>query len=109
MGFRVVKVTINEANLKNNHIYLNEILSIFPKDTIGGNNSSSKGKEIEISYFFTNVKKTFMTDIAGDKKILRKRGKLSGTGMLLSDLGIKAGDVLEFKKIAEYSFEVSVL
>ncbi|MFV5508902.1 MULTISPECIES: hypothetical protein [unclassified Acinetobacter] len=103
------EVIVNEANLKNNHIYLNEIYSIFPAEAIGGNNASSKGKELEIRYICDGKTKKFMTDIAGDKKIFRKRGKLSGTGMLLSDLDVKAGDILKFKKIDKYVFEICVV
>lgn len=101
-----MKVIVNQANLKNHHIYLNSIISIFPKDAIGGENASSKGKELKISYQCNNEIKSFNSDIAGDKKILRKRGKLSGTGMLLADLDVKSGDVLEFRKLDGYHFEV---
>ncbi|NHC03462.1 hypothetical protein G9F31_06725 [Acinetobacter sp. 187] len=101
-----MKVVINQANLKNDHIYLNAIISFFPKDSIGGNNLSTKGRDLKISYSWNGVIKSFESDIAGDKKILRKRGKLSGTGMLLTDMDVKVGDTLEFKKIDDYHFEV---
>lgn len=103
------KVIINEANIKNNHFYLNDILTIFPKECIGGNNKYSKGVEFKISYKYGGYNKSFMTDIAGDKKILRKRAKSSGTGMLLIDLGIKVGDQLLFRKIDKYHYFVEVV
>lgn len=102
------KVTVNEANLRNNHIYLTEILSIFPEECIGGKNSETKGTELKITYKIDDKEKFFITDIAGDKKILRKRGKTTGTGMLLADLNVKAGDKLIFKKIDDFHFEIEL-
>lgn len=104
----IMDVVINAANLKNNHIYLREILSIFPKDSIGGGNAYSKGMDLKISYIFRGQQKSFLTDIAGDKKIFRKRSKSSGTGMLLADLNIKVGDRLVFKMIDTHHFKVRI-
>lgn len=106
-AYFVSQVTVNNANLRNHHIYLNSILSMFPLECIGGNNMSSKGNELLITYAYDGKTKSFTTDIAGDKKIFRKRGLTTGTGMLLADLNIKDGDVLQFKKISPYHFEVS--
>jgi hypothetical protein len=103
------QVTINEANLRNDHIYLTEILSIFPDECIGGKNSDTKGKELKISYQVGGKEKFFMTDIAGDKKIFRKRGKTTGTGMLLVDLNVKAGDALLFKKLDNFHFRIQIV
>jgi hypothetical protein len=100
------QVAVNQANLRNDHIYLTEILSIFPDECIGGKNSETKGIELKISYQVHGKEIFFMTDIAGDKKIFRKRGKTSGTGMLLADLDVKDGDTLQFTKKDQYHFEV---
>ena len=104
----VYQVTVNEANLRNDHIYLTEILSIFPQECIGGKNSETKGTELKITYKVNGRSKSFVTDIAGDKKIFRKRGKTSGTGMLLDDLNVKAGDKLIFKKIDDFHFDIEL-
>lgn len=101
-----MKVSINQANLKNDHIYLNSMISVFPTDCIGGTNSKNKGTELKISYKCGSGTKSFMSDIAGDKNILRKRGKQSGTGMLLADLDAKDGDILDFRMVDVYHFEV---
>lgn len=102
------QVTVNEANLRNNYIYLREILSVFPEECIGGKNSDTKGTELKISYQVDGKEKFFMTDIAGDKKIFRKREKTTGTGMLLADLNVKVGDRLIFKKIDAFHFEIQL-
>jgi len=105
----MAQIKINDANLRNHHIYLNSIISIFPEDSIGGENSNTKGIELKISYYCNGKLKTFESDIAGDKKIFRRRGITLGTGMLLADLKVKAGDTLQFKKISDYHFEVSLI
>lgn len=103
------QVTVNEANLRNNHIYLSDILSIFPKESIGGKSLETQGIQLKIIYQVDGKEKFFMTDIAGDKKIFRKRGKKSGTGMLFDDLNVKAGDTLCFKKISDFHFEIQII
>lgn len=55
-----------------------------------------KGKPLQISYYFNGELKSFESVIAGDQKILRERGVTIGTGMLLTDLNVKAGDLLQF-------------
>lgn len=102
------QVIVNEANLRNDHIYLKEVLSIFPEECIGGKNLETKGIELKISYQVDGKQKFFITDIAGDKKIFRKRGKTTGTGMLLADLNVKAEDRLIFKKIDDFHFEIEL-
>ena len=105
----MAQVEINAANIRNHHIYLTSIIYIFPMDSIGGSNSSAAGVRLKISYYHEGLFKSFESDIDGDKNILRKRGLNGGTKMLLTDLGIKAGDILQFKKITDYHFEVSLL
>lgn len=104
----VYQVIVNDANLRNDHIYLTEILSIFPLACIGGKNSATQGTELKITYKVNGISKSFMTDIAGDKKIFRKRGKTTGTGMLLADLNVKAGDRLIFKRIDDFHFDIEL-
>jgi hypothetical protein len=67
-----VWVEINDANIRNDHIYLGDVIDFFPSDAVGGPNSASASPN-KITVEFEsggNVE----TDVAGDKKILRSRG-----------------------------------
>lgn len=69
---KYVNITVNEANLKNHHIYLKSCISHFPADVIGGSNKSNlAAKEVRITLPFGE---DVITDIAGDKEAFRKRG-----------------------------------
>ncbi|BAN56470.1 MULTISPECIES: hypothetical protein [Pseudomonas] len=68
MPFRVIELT--QGNLNNNHLYLSGIIDLFPPESIGGANASKLGVQLEIHCGITGP---ILTDIAGDKKIFRKR------------------------------------
>lgn len=84
MSFRII--TLTQGNLNNNHLYLSSIIDIFPPDSIGGPNESTAGTVLEIH---CGIGEAIFTDIAGDKKIFRKR---SWVGDFFLAHSIQAGD-----------------
>lgn len=66
-----LRVQINDANLRNSHFYLSSWMSFFPSDTVGGASAAERAqRELTITLPFG---REVATDIAGDKKIFRKR------------------------------------
>ncbi len=69
MNYVVLKLT--EDNFRNNSISLERVMDFFPRAAIGGNCAYDKGGMLlEIH---TGTGQPVFTDIAGDKKIFRKR------------------------------------
>ncbi|HEX9960699.1 MAG TPA: hypothetical protein VGB00_07200 [Pyrinomonadaceae bacterium] len=69
MNYRII--TLTQGNLNNNHLYLKDAWQLIPDDVVdGGNESESASRTLEINY---GSSKTIITDVAGDKKIFRKR------------------------------------
>lgn len=68
---RLGVITLTQGNINNNHLYLTEIMSMFPASAVGGPNESERAEQLlEIQ---SGIGDPVVTDIAGDKKIFRKR------------------------------------
>src|SRR5437899_13089484 len=68
---RIGILTLTQGNINNDHLYLTEILEMFPKDSIGGESEEKQAPVlVEIH---SGVGAVVLTDIAGDKKIFRRR------------------------------------
>ncbi len=69
MRYGIIELT--QGNINNNHLYLESIYDLFPAASIGG------GSEAEAASRLLEVHSGIgiptMTDIAGDKKIFRRR------------------------------------
>lgn len=63
-------IAITGGNLRNDHLYLTAVLDLFPRDAIGGPNDDTLGVPVEIH---CGIDAPVVTDIAGDKKIFRRR------------------------------------
>ncbi|MBA5763110.1 hypothetical protein H2O73_12180 [Vibrio sp. 404] len=69
MKYRVIELTA--GNIRNDHLYLTKAMDLFPADAIGGSNIESEApQKLEIH---CGIEQPVLTDIAGDKKIFRKR------------------------------------
>jgi hypothetical protein len=65
-------ITLTQGNINNSHFYLRDVMELFPPSSIGGTNKGEKAKmQLEIDW---GSLQPVITDIAGDKKIFRKRG-----------------------------------
>lgn len=61
-------ITLTEGNINNSHLYLTDIMSLFPATAVGGpNESAHASKPLEIHPGFGAP---VFTDIAGEKKSL---------------------------------------
>lgn len=94
-------ITLTEGNINNSHLYLTDIMSLFPATAVGGpNESAHASKPLEIHPGFGDP---VFTEIAGDKKIFRKRAWVAEF-FRVHDL--KAGDQVVIEKTGETRFHV---
>ena len=101
---KIQKIQINQANIDHDHFYLSSCIDFFPIDAIGGSNASEKAKkEILISLPFGE---DVLTDIAGDKKIFRKRAWI---GKLYKHSNAVAFYQITMDWIAPYHLKVEVI
>ncbi len=73
-GKMTATIKLTGGNIRNSHVYLTKVMSMFPDRFIGGSNKSQIAKEM-LKLDVGNGK-VFETDIAGDKKIFRSREAL---------------------------------
>lgn len=92
MPFRIIELT--QGNLNNNHLYLSGVMDLFPAESIGGPNESELGIQLEIH---CGIAEPVFTDIAGDKKIFRKR---SWVGEFFQAHGLSAGSRVVVERTA---------
>ena len=97
------KITINltGGNIRNNHFYLSNNISVFPDDVIGGSSRQTSAlKTVTIEW---GLKNKVVTDIAGDKKIFRER---TWVGEFFKTNQLKEGDQIILEKIDPYFYRV---
>ena len=69
MTYKIIELT--QGNINNNHLYLSSIIDFFPPSSVGGGNETEVASQLlEIH---CGIESPVFTDIAGDKKIFRKR------------------------------------
>ena len=99
MRFEVV--TLTQGNINNNHLYLTEILAMFPSDSVGGPSESERAAQLlEIH---TGTGEPVSTDIAGDKKIFRKR---AWVGEFFRAHGLTAGDRVAIQQTGLHRYHI---
>ena len=98
MSIRTIELT--QGNINNHHLYLTKIIDFFPKASIGGANETDSGALLNID--FGGVEPV-LTDIAGDKKIFRKR---SWVRVFFKSNQLKAGSKVVIEKTGETSYRV---
>lgn len=66
-----VVIELTQGNINNSHLYLSGVIDFFPRESIGGPNEEWEAPlKLEVH---SGVDRAVITDIAGDKKIFRKR------------------------------------
>lgn len=96
-----VTIEITGGNLRNNHLYLSSVMDLFPSDAVGGpNESEAASRRLEIH---SGIAEPVVTDIAGDKKIFRKRAWVRE---FFEAHGIEAGDKVVIEKTGSDRFHV---
>lgn len=98
---RVGVITLTQGNINNNHLYLTEIMSLFPINAIGGPNEAERADQLLEVHFGTG--NPVVTDIANDKKIFRSRAWLAE---FFRTHELKAGDKVVIERTGEARFHV---
>jgi|TARA_R100000501_G_C2600952_1_gene98031 hypothetical protein len=99
MSFVVIELT--QGNINNNHLYLSSVIEFFPSSAIGGENSELLANTaLEVH---SGIGEFVITDIAGDKKIFRKR---SWVGQFFKDHQLKCGDKVVIEHTGENRYHV---
>ncbi len=94
-------ITLTAGNIRNSHFYLSDIIHFFPSDTIGGGSKKFQAlRQLEIDF---GDKSTILTDIAGDKKIFRKR---SWVKLFFKINDLREGSSIIIEKTGPYRYKI---
>jgi hypothetical protein len=92
---------VTQGNLNNNHLYLTEVLDLFPLDVIGGSNRKRVAPRlVRILWGGGSVD----TDIVCDKQIFRRRGWVA---KFFAKYRIEAGDSVLLERLEPYLYRLS--
>ncbi|RUO38625.1 hypothetical protein CWE13_02985 [Aliidiomarina shirensis] len=98
---RYVTIELTQGNINNNHLYLSSAMKMFPTSSVGGANSDSMADVLLEVH--SGIGDPIKTDIAGDKKIFRKR---SWVGEFFRAHALKAGDKVVVQSTGENRYHV---
>jgi DNA polymerase III subunit epsilon len=94
-------LTITQANLDHNHMYLTECMDLFPEDAVGGaDEAQAAPSTVRVEYGSEVVE----TDIVRDKHIFRRRGWVR---QFFSAARVTAGDRVLLEQLGPYMYRVS--
>jgi hypothetical protein len=65
-------IELTQGNINNDHLYLTSIYDLFPPTSIGGGSEADVASQLLEVH--AGIGAPVITDIAGDKKIFRRRG-----------------------------------
>jgi hypothetical protein len=94
-------IELTQGNLNNDHFYLTSIMELFPVTSVGG--SSDVERASQLLEVHSGIGEPVFTDIAGDKKIFRKR---AWVGEFFATLQLKAGDRVVVERTGPYRYHV---
>ncbi|HWG42360.1 MAG TPA: hypothetical protein VN688_06190 [Gemmataceae bacterium] len=93
-------LTITQGNLDNSHIYLTEVMDLFPDDVFGGHDEAHAApRRVQILWGDEAVD----TDIVREKHIFRRRGWVS---RFFEANRIGAGDQVMLEQLEPYVYRV---
>ena len=96
---KLVKLT--QGNLNNHHLYLTEVMDLFPVSAIGGSSESEMAPQLlEIH---CGMGQPVFTDIDGEKKIFRKR---SWVREFFEGHRLNAGDNVFIERTGPFRYHV---
>lgn len=99
MRYGIIELT--QGNLNNDHLYLTNIMELFSATSIGG--SSDAERASQLLEVHSGIGEPVVTDIAGDKKIFRKR---AWVGEFFAMHQLKAGDSVVVERTGTYRYHV---
>ena len=94
-------LTVTQGNIDNNHLYLTELLDMFPEDVFGGSEESHAAPQTVRVQWGSEVVET---DIDRTKNIFRKRGWVA---RFFDEGRIQAGDRILLEQLEPYLYRVS--
>jgi hypothetical protein len=94
-------LTVTQGNLDNSHLYLTEVLDLFPADVFGRPDASRAAPQTVRVHWGDEVVET---DIDQAKNIFRKRGWIA---RFFDANRIQAGDRVLLEQIEPYQYRVS--
>jgi hypothetical protein len=96
-----VEIELTQGNLNHDHLYLSSVIEFFPPDSIGGSNDSNLApRALEVH---SGIASPVRTDIAGDKKIFRRR---AWVGEFFKVHNLAAGDRVIIEKTGADRYHV---
>ncbi len=96
-----VLIELTQGNINNQHLYLSTIIDFFPTSSVGGSNTEATASTLlEIH---SGIEAPVHTDIAGDKKIFRKR---AWVGEFFKVHRLQAGDKVVVEKTGDRRFHI---
>lgn len=94
-------IELTQGNLNNSHLYLTNIMELFPAASIGGSSDTERASQLlEIN---SGIGQPVITDIAGDKKIFRKR---AWVGEFFATHQLKVGDSVVIERTGPHRYHV---
>ena len=99
MHYKIIQLT--QGNLNNNHLYLASILELFPASAVGGTSDAARASRLLEVH--SGIGEPVFTDIAGDKKIFRKR---TWVGEFFAAHELKAGDFVVVERTGPHRYHV---
>jgi hypothetical protein len=94
-------VDLTQGNINNDHLYLANIMWLFPAACIGGSSEAEQAPQlIEVH---SGIGDPVSTDIAGDKKIFRKR---AWVGQFFQVHRLQAGDQVVVERTGPSRYHV---
>ena len=94
-------IEINQPNLDHHHLYLSSIYDLFPRNSIGGGSEADQAPQLLEVH--SGIGGPIATDIAGDKKIFRRRAWVRE---FFEVHQLKAGDRVVVERTGPYRFHV---
>jgi hypothetical protein len=99
MRHGIIKLT--QGNLNNDHLYLTGVMDLFPAAAVGG--SSEADRASQLLEVHSGIGAPVITDIAGDKKIFRKR---AWVGEFFERHQLAAGDCVVVERTGPHRYHV---
>jgi hypothetical protein len=93
-------ITVTQGNVDNHHLYLTEVMDLFPADVLGGRNESQAGHPVRVLW----ADQAIETDVVGHRKIFRRRAWLR---RFFAANGISAGDRVMFEQLQPDVYRIS--
>ena len=99
MRYGIIELT--QGNLNNDHLYLTTIMHLFPSASVGGGSEADRASQLLEVH--SGIGDPVLTDIAGDKKIFRKR---AWVGEFFDTHQLRAGDSVVVERTGTHRYHV---